>query len=152
VSSDGQRVSFRPQRTRKVCIAAAVAVLVLFTVVGTALTDVGEGVFRKGDQFAMIGLGVVFALGILAVARPRVEADGSGVRVRNIVGGYELPWGAVRAITFDRNQPWLSLELENDDTVSVLAVQAVDRAYALEAVRSLRAQRAAARTDGAPRP
>ncbi|WP_425457830.1 PH domain-containing protein [Catellatospora sichuanensis] len=140
-------MSFRPQRTRKVCIAAAVVVVVLFAVIGTALTEVGEGVFRKGDQFAMIGLGVVFALGILAVARPRVEADADGVRVRNIIGGYELPWGAVRAINIERNQPWMSLELENDDTVSVLAVQAVDRAYALEAVQALRALRAAARAE-----
>ncbi len=147
VSSEGQRVSFRPQRTRKVCIVAAVAVLVLFTVIGTALTEVGEGVFRKGDQFAMIGLGVVFALGIMAVARPRVDADADGVRVRNIIGGYELPWGAVRAVNIERNQPWMSLELENDDTVSVLAVQAVDRAYALEAVQALRALRAAARAE-----
>ncbi|GAB4061131.1 hypothetical protein GCM10028775_79510 [Catellatospora paridis] len=147
VSSEGQRVSFRPQRTRKVCIAAAVVVVVLFTVIGTALTEVGEGVFRKGDQYAMIGLGVVFALGILAVARPRVEADADGVRVRNIIGGYELPWGAVRAINIERNQPWMSLELENDDTVSVLAVQAVDRAYALSAVQALRALRSAARAE-----
>ncbi|MEV4418119.1 PH domain-containing protein [Catellatospora sp. NPDC049609] len=144
MSSEGQHVSFRPQRTRRVCIAAAAAVLVLFTVIGTALT-VGEGVFRKGDQFAMIGLGVVFALGIMTVARPRVDAYPEGIRVRNIIGGYELPWGAVRAITFERNQPWLSLELENDDTVSVLAVQAVDRAYALAAVQSLRALHGAAR-------
>ncbi|GAA1389094.1 hypothetical protein GCM10009661_78490 [Catellatospora chokoriensis] len=147
VSSEGQRVSFRPQRTRKVCIAAAVVVVVLFAVIGTALTEVGEGVFRKGDQYAMIGLGVVFALGIMAVARPRVEADADGVRVRNIIGGYELPWGAVRAINIERNQPWMSLELENDDTVSVLAVQAVDRAYALEAVQALRALRTAARAE-----
>lgn len=132
-------------------MVAAVAVLVLFTVIGTALTEVGEGVFRKGDQFAMIGLGVVFALGIMAVARPRVEADAQGLRVRNIIGGYELPWGAVRAVAFERSQPWLSLELENDDTVSVLAVQAVDRAYALGAVQSLRALHAAARA-GDPAP
>lgn len=146
MSSEGQHVSFRPLRTRRVCIAAAVAVVVLFTVIGTALT-VGEGVFRKGDQFAMIGLGVVFALAIMAVARPRVEADPASIRVRNIIGGYELPWGAVRKITFERNQPWLSLELENDDTVSVLAVQAVDRAHAVAAVQSLRALHASARAE-----
>ncbi|WP_166387355.1 PH domain-containing protein [Catellatospora methionotrophica] len=147
MSSEGQRFSFRPQRTRTVCIVAAVVVVVLFAVIGTALTEVGEGVFRKGDQYAMIGLGVVFALGIMAVARPRVEADADGVRVRNILGGYELPWGAVRAITFERNQPWMSLELENDDAVSVLAVQRVDKEYAVQAVQAMRALRAAAREE-----
>lgn len=129
----------RPKRVRIVCAIAAACVFVLFTVIGTALTKVGgEGGFKPGDQVAMIGLGVMFALAILAVARPYVTANESGIRVRNIVGGYELPWQAVRKVSFDRGRPWLSLELENDDTVSVLAVQAVDKEHALEAVRRLR--------------
>ncbi|HEX6682896.1 MAG TPA: PH domain-containing protein [Candidatus Limnocylindrales bacterium] len=107
--------------------------------IGTALTTVGEGVFKPGDQYAMIGLGVVFAAGIMLIARPRVEADSSGVKVRNIIGGYELPWSVIRKVSFDRGRPWLSLELVNDDTVSVLAVQAVDKEHALRAVRHLRA-------------
>ncbi|MDI1462269.1 PH domain-containing protein [Catellatospora sp. KI3] len=144
--TDVQRVTFRPRRTRTVAIIAAVAVVLLFAVIGTALTTVGHGVFRTGDQAAMVGLGVVFGLGILALARPRVEADAAAIRVRNIVGGYELPWGAVRSIRLERNQPWLSLELENDDTVSVLAVQAVDKKHALYAVQELRRLHAAART------
>src|SRR5688500_20327540 len=79
----------RPKRVRVVCAVAAAAIFVLFTIIGTALTTVGEGVFKPGDQYAMIGLGVVFAAGIMLISRPRVEADESGVRVRNIIGGYE---------------------------------------------------------------
>jgi PH (Pleckstrin Homology) domain-containing protein len=129
----------RPKRVRVVCAVAAVAIFVLFTVIGTALTTVGEGVFKPGDQYAMIGLGAMFALGIMLIARPRIQADETGIRVRNIVGGYELPWSAVRKVSFDRGRPWLSLELENDDTVSVLAVQAVDKEHAVRAVQTLRA-------------
>jgi hypothetical protein len=129
----------RPKRVRVVCAVAAAAVFGLFAVIGTALTTVGEGVFKPGDQFAMIGLGAMFALGIMVIARPRVEADEAGVRVRNIISGYELPWSVVRKVSFDRGRPWLSLELCNDDTVSVLAVQAVDKEHALRAVRELRA-------------
>jgi hypothetical protein len=119
-----------------VCAIAATAVFVLFAVVGTLLT--GEGPFRRSDQIAMIGLGVVFAIGIMMIARPRVQADEHGVKVRNIIGGYELPWQVVRKVSFDRGRPWLSLELENDDTVSVLAVQAADKEHAVRAVRELR--------------
>lgn len=136
---------FRPRRTRAVCIGAAIAVLAMFTLIGTALTGVGDGVFRKGDQVAMIGLGALFAAGIMMVARPKVEADGHGIRVRNIIGGYELPWQVVRAVAFERGQPWLGLELENDETVSVLAVQRVDKHHALAAVQALRQLHAAAR-------
>lgn len=129
---------YRPKRVRVVCAIAAACVFVLFSVIGTALTEVGEGGFKRGDQIAMIGLGVVFAAGILAIGRPYVTANESGIRVRNIIGGYELPWQVIRKVSFDRGRPWLSLELENDDTVSVLAVQAVDKEHAVEAVRRLR--------------
>jgi len=129
----------KPKRVRIVCGIAAAAIFGLFAIIGTALTTVGEGVFKPGDQAAMIGLGAVFAAGIMLIARPRIEADESGVRVRNIIGGYELPWSVVRKVSFDRGRPWLSLELENDDTVSVLAVQAVDKEHALRAVKALRA-------------
>jgi hypothetical protein len=93
----------------------------------------------------MIGLGVVFAAGILLIARPRVRADAEGVTVRNIIGGYRLPWVAVRQVRFDRGQPWLYLELENDDAVAVLAVQAVDKELAVNVVRRLRSLHAQAR-------
>jgi Bacterial PH domain len=128
----------RPKRVRIVCAVAALAVFVVFTLTGTALTTVGEGVFKPGDQFAMIGLGIFFAIGIMLIARPKVEADHSGVRVRNIIGGYELPWDVIRKVSLDRGRPWLTLELENDDAVSVLAVQAVDKEHALRAVQRLR--------------
>ena len=87
----------------------------------------------------MVILGLLIAAGILAVARPRVEADDWGVRVKNIVGGYRLPWGIVRAVRFDDGAAWASLELADDDTVPVMAIQAADKEYAVDAVRGLRA-------------
>jgi hypothetical protein len=149
-------VTFRPQKTRKVCVILAAVVVVFFAVIGAALSGSvggGEGVFQLSDQIAMGVLGVLGALGILAFARPRVVADEHGVRIRNVVGGYELPWEVVRGIRFERGNPWVSLELEDDDMVSIMAIQAVDKEYAVAAARALRAllaqhrAAAAARTD-----
>jgi hypothetical protein len=121
---------------------AAGAIVVIFTLIATALTgSTGEGpaVFQTGDQAAMIGLGVCAALGALAFARPRVRADEKGIWVRNVFGTYDLPWGVVREVRFERGHPWVTLELADDDTLSVLAIQAADKEYAVEAVRGLRA-------------
>jgi hypothetical protein len=82
----------------------------------------------------------------MMIARPRVSANADGIRIRNIIGGYELPWSVVRTIRFDRGQPWMYLDLEDDDTVSVLAVQAADKQLAVDAVRTLRALHTAARS------
>jgi PH (Pleckstrin Homology) domain-containing protein len=147
-------VRFRPRRARVVCWLAAASVLVVFTAVSFGLrgpTGAGVAVFQAGDQAAMIGLGVLGALGILLFTRPRVVADRRGVRVRNLVGAYDLPWEVVREVRFNRGAPWATLELHDDDVVSVMAVQAADKEYAVRAVRALRDLLAASRSGrGAP--
>jgi hypothetical protein len=140
-------VVFRPKRIRWVAGILAASVAILFTVLSFGLhgaTGTGLGQFERGDQAAMIGLGVLIGLGILAFTRPRVSADAAGVRIRNVVGGYDLPWSVVRAVRFDRNSPWAMLELHDDETISVHALQAADKDYAVEGVRALRALHAAA--------
>jgi hypothetical protein len=136
-------VSFRPRRLRRVCWASAAAVVIVFTAVSFGLRGSlggdSPGVYQRGDQLAMIGLGVLAAAGILLFARPLVIADEHTVRIRNVVGGYDLPWEVVRAVRFDRGSAWASLELSDDDVVGVMAVQAGDKEYAVEAVRALRA-------------
>jgi hypothetical protein len=142
-------VVLRPRRVRIVCWVLSAAVFVVFTLVGTGLTGStgdGTGTFQRGDQVAMIGLGVLFALGILLFTRPRVEADAAGIRVRNLVGGYELSWDLVRAVRFNRGTPWASLELHDEDLVPMLALQAADKQYAVDGVRALRALHTTATT------
>jgi hypothetical protein len=87
----------------------------------------------------MVGLGVLFALGILLFTRLRVEADDKGIRVRNLVGGYDLPWDMVRSIRFNRGTPWATLELSDEDLLPMMALQAADKQYAVDGVRALRA-------------
>jgi hypothetical protein len=135
-------VVYRPRRLRVVAVVCAAAVFAVCVAVSFGLhgpTGAGPGVFQRGDQAAMIGLGALFAIGIMMFARPRVEADGNGLRIRNVVGGYELPWEVVRTVRFGRGSSWVTLELADDDVVSVMAIQSSDKEYALDAVRTLRA-------------
>ena len=130
-------------KIRWVAVPLAVGVALLFTVLsfglhGSAGFD-NSGTFQRGDQAAMIGLGVLIGLGILAFCRPRVTADADHIKIRNVVGGYDLPWSVVRAVRFDRNSPWAQLELYDDEQVSIHALQAADKDYAVEGVRTLRA-------------
>ncbi|MEU6025207.1 PH domain-containing protein [Micromonospora sp. NBC_01739] len=137
----GESVRLRPRRIRVVCWVSAVVLVVVFSLIATTLTGPtgnGFGTFQRGDQFAMIGLGVIFALGALLFTRPRVEADARGVRVRNIIGSYELPWEVVRGVRFDRGAPWAALELYDDDLLPMVALQAADKQLAVDGVRALR--------------
>jgi hypothetical protein len=135
-------VVLRPRKTRRVCWAAAAVIVVAFSGLATLLTgstgDKNGATFQRSDQYAMVVLGLLLAAGILVFTRPRVIADERRIRVRNLIGGYDLPWEIVRAVRFDRGRPWASLELEDDDLITLLAVQATDKEYAVAGVRALR--------------
>jgi hypothetical protein len=133
----------------------AVVVVAVMVVVAASLKETTNTVvtYRTSDQVAMVGLGLVLAAGILFLGWSRVDADADGVRILNIVVRHELPWTAVRAVSFARTSSWATLQLENDDEVAVLAVQAADKERAVRAVEALRALHAAKRAqDPVPPP
>jgi hypothetical protein len=140
---------------RQALVVLGAVVLAVAVVVAAGLKQTTNTVvtYRTSDQFAVVGLGLVLAAGLLFLGRSRVDADARGIRVRNIVVHHELPWQAVRAVRFERTSAWGSLLLENGDEVSLLAVQAVDKERAVRAVEGLRALRTAARaSDPVPPP
>ncbi|MGY1709531.1 PH domain-containing protein [Geodermatophilus sp. SYSU D00758] len=139
-------VSAVPRRWRLLCALAAATVLAVLAFVGLTLDEQTSGVVRytAADQVAVVLLGVLLALGLLALGRPRLDADAEGVRVRNLAGVRTVPWTAVRAIRFDRRFRWATLLLTNDDEFALLAVQGADGERAADAVEGLRALHAAA--------
>jgi Bacterial PH domain len=142
-------MTIRPRRIRRMAFVAAPLVAIFFAVLAALLSgptgQQGTAVFQTSDRLAMSVLGLIAGAAILIVARPKVTADSTTIKVQNIIGGYELPWSVVRAVRFDRRSPCLTLELEDDDVVFVMAVQAADKQYAVESARALRALHAAAR-------
>lgn len=142
----GGAVTIRPRRIRRVCWALAPVVVVVFVALGAVLsgsTGEGDAMFEPSDRIAMMTLGLFVAAGILLFTRPKVIADARHIKITNVIGGYDLPWEVVRAVRFERGNPWVSLELQDDDVVAVMAIQTTDKEYAVAGVRTLRALLAA---------
>lgn len=140
-------VVLRPKKIRRVAWVCAIFLIAVFTVVGLLLGKTPTGViFRASDQVAMIVLGFLLAGGVLLLTRPRVTADASGVDVRNVVTSHHFEWKDVLAVSFPDGAAWARLELPEDEYISVMAVQAVDREYAVSSVRALRELHKAARS------
>ncbi len=132
-------VVVRPVKLTRVCRALAVLLVVVFTGVAVSLNSVGSTqVFATSDVVAMVVLGLLLATGVLAFTRARVEADLTGVRVRGAVGEKHVPWEVVRGVRLDDGSPWASLDLHDDDTIALFAVQANDGDRATAAVLALR--------------
>jgi len=132
-------VVVRPVRLVRVCRAAALLLVVVFAVVALSLRrGGGADVFGVADQVAMMTMGLLGAAGVLSLTRARVEADLTGIRVRNVVGEKVLPWQVVRGVRLDEGASWATLDLQDDDTVALLAVQSNDKERAVRAVLALR--------------
>lgn len=142
-------VTVRPRRVLVAAWVGAVVTVSFFTVIALVLRNSPTGVFfRLADQVAMVFLGLFVAGGLLLLARPRVRADAAGIEVRNIVVTRYVPWEHVLGVAFPDGASWARLDLPDDEYLPVLAIQAVDRGYAVEAIRRVRALHAAARDGG----
>ena len=135
-----EKLVVRPYRATWMAVVVAVVLLVVFVVVAVLLRSSHTGaIFEVSDQIAMVGIGVVLALGALLFATPRVRADAEGIEVRNIILlTKRFTWREVLSVSFPDGASFARLELPDDEYQGVLAIQAVDRGRAVEAVRALR--------------
>lgn len=133
-------VDVRPRRLTRVCWAVAAFVVLAFGVLAVALGNVPEGEvrFRTADQVAFFVLGLLLAAAVLLFTRARVVADVHGIAVQNPVSRKEVPWQVVRDVRLDDGAPWAVLDLHDDETVQLLAVQGNDGDHAVDAVLGLR--------------
>ncbi len=133
-------LTVRPRRIAIHASVAASAVIVVMIVVAFKLRSSDTGViFRTSDALAMALLGVLFAGGLMLTARPRLRVDENGMWVRNILGERFVAWPLIRRIAFPEGAVWAQLELADDETMSLMAIQAMDKSRAVEALRSARA-------------
>ena len=112
-------------------------VFVAVAVAPAARATTGDAAFRLGDQIAMVVLGAAHRDRAVAAASPGrgSTADRTGIRIRNVLGEKLAALGGRRAaVRLDDGAPWASLDLHDDDTVALLAVQANDGERAVDAV------------------
>ncbi|WP_029767873.1 PH domain-containing protein [Haloglycomyces albus] len=133
---------YRPRRSRLGSWITAAVFFLTFAALSFSLsaTTEGGGVMTPADHFAMWGLGVLGALAFLVFSRPRIRVFDHGIEVRNLGSAQVFPWEVVTGLSFPKGVPWATLELADDDEVSLMALQPTDKERALEATRTLRAR------------
>ena len=114
-------------------------ILAVHVTVGVLLKISSTGViFQTADQVAIALLGVVIAGMVLLFARPRLRVGSPGVAVRNLLGYRLIPWSEVVGVTFPRGARWARVDLPDDEYIPVMAIQAVDKERAVEAMDKVR--------------
>jgi hypothetical protein len=120
---------------------SAAVVFVVFLITAIVMPHANAGAhFGVKDQAATALIGVILAGLLIMPTRPRLAADEQAVRLRSFLGGWRVvPWDVVVAVEFPGNVRFARLRLPGEETLAIYAVQRMDGAYAVEAMRALRA-------------
>lgn len=142
--SDDDR-PFRPRAARVVSLAVAGLVVALTAALLLAMPSLGW-LDRAG--FVVVGLAIAWFCWREAavVARP----DATGLVVRNLLLTRRLAWAQIVSVRFGQGRPWVQLDLDDGDTLAVMAIQRADGALADQEARrlaTLLAARTATRED-----
>ncbi|MDQ1720627.1 MAG: hypothetical protein QOI26_361 [Pseudonocardiales bacterium] len=136
-----QLITARPVRAARIAVLAAVVVLVVFGIAAAILRSTSDGVsFSVADQFGIAGIGLLVALGILSLTRPRLRADAQGVDCRGFFGGYRhVDWELVTRVEFPSKARFARLVLPGDELITLYAVQRGDGERSVLVMQGLRA-------------
>jgi hypothetical protein len=129
----------RPHLTPYFAYGAALVFVAAGVVLGLLLKMRSSGViFQTADQVAFALLGVIMAGLVLLFARPRLRVGPAGVSVRNLFGYKLIPWSDVVGVSFPRGARWARVDLPDDEYIPVMAIQAVDKNRAVDAMDRVR--------------
>lgn len=146
--TDKWDVEIKPHLTPYFAYGVAAFFAVAGVILGVLLKIASTGVFfQTADQVAIAVLGIVIAGGMLLFARPRLRVGPSGVAVRNLLGYRLIPWSNVVDVSFPRGARWARVDLPDDEYIPVMAIQAVDKERAVDAMEAVRGLLARYRPD-----
>ncbi len=109
-----------------VVIIMAVHIFMAF-IVAVGYTGVAVTTF---DQFAFVGIGVIFSLVCLTLLRPHVKVNEQGVQVRNIANAQFYPWHIIHGLSFPSTSRMARLELPDFEFVPMMAFHIKDKGIA----------------------
>jgi hypothetical protein len=73
--------------------------------------------------------GLAVAAGLWRFASIRAVPSHAGLQIRNLVTTRTLVWAQIMSMQFGGGAPWVTLDLDDTDTVAVMAIQKADGAF-----------------------
>ena len=112
---------FRPRRARVVALSVAVVSVLLFGTVGALVPGAGAP-----DRVGIAAFGVAVAWLMWRYASLAAVPTDTGLRVRNLLLTRSLEWAEIVGVHLVVGAPWVTLDLDDGDTIAVMAVQKAD--------------------------
>lgn len=122
---------FRPRRGRRVAATMAALSMLIFTGGAISLPRVdplfgGWGVL---DRLLLVSCGAAVSALLWRFASIRAIPTTEGLVIRNLLTTRTLEWAQIVRVLFGGGAPWVSVDLDDTDTVAVMAIQKADGAF-----------------------
>ena len=128
---------FRARRLSRTARVVAAIIAIAGITVAVFNNRSSGAILRPADQIAMAGIALVLAGAVLVLTRPRLKVGPAGLAVRNLLDYRVIPWKQVVDFSFPPGRRWARIDLPADEYVPVVAVQSVDREYAVTAMETV---------------
>lgn len=112
---------FRSRRGRVVATTMGVLAVLIFVGIGVGLQGA-----PAADRILIGTFGIAIAAMCWRYATIRATPTRQGLVVRNLMTTRELSWPQVLKVQYGGGAPWVTLELDDTDTVAVMAIQRAD--------------------------
>jgi hypothetical protein len=86
----------------------------------------GYGVF---DRLLLVSCGAAVSALLWRFATIRAVPSTHGLVIRNLITTRKLEWAQIVGVLFGGGAPWVSVDLDDTDTVAVMAIQKADGAF-----------------------
>ena len=136
--------TWRPLGPRVVGIAITVALGTICVTTWFTFDEETRGRFTTFQRGTLIFFGLLFCVLMYALLRSRAVAYADRLVVVNGYRRREFEWAQIVAARLPPGAPWVTLDLADGDTVSVMGIQGSDGDRARVALRELKALVAAA--------
>ena len=122
---------FRPRRGRRVASTMAVLSLLIFAggAISLPMVDPLFGGWDVPDRLLLVGCGVAVSAFLWRYATIRAVPSPQGLVIRNLLTTRTLEWEQIVDVLFGGGAPWVSVDLDDTDTVAVMAIQKADGAF-----------------------
>ncbi|MEO8517562.1 MAG: PH domain-containing protein [Dermatophilaceae bacterium] len=122
---------FRPRRGRRVALTMAALSMLIFTGGAISLPQVDPlfGGWGLPDRLLLVGCGAAISSLLWRYATIRAVPGVTTLVIRNLLTTRTLEWAQIVRVQFGGGAPWVSVDLDDTDTVAVMAIQKADGAF-----------------------
>ena len=136
--------TWRPLGVRLAAVIFGGALLVVCIAAWLAFDAETRARFNILQRVTLVGFGLIGFAAFFALVRSRVVAETDRLVVVNGYRRHEYEWPQIVAARLPPGAPWVTLDLADGETASVLAIQGSDGNRARTALRELKSLVAAA--------